>query len=204
MLLSAAPLGHAAGSLCIDTSSVNGVGVGIAPQREGGKADRQRPDLDLLDRAFFRGADGADAEPLQRRNRLVETGDALVEHMVVGQRQHEFFARDADRRQRLGKKPLAHRMMRAKPRAKRHAWPLHDRTFAIADHQIGRSQQLCDIAGSHSGALRLATAEISPTKASRTFRPGGGSMSVVAAIGAKSLTSPPSDGFRKRGSHDSL
>ena len=89
------------------------------------------------------GQPGADCEELVAS--LVETGDTLVEHMVVGQRQHQFFARDANCRQRLGEKPFAHRMVRTEPRAERHAWPLDHRTFAIADHQIGRSQQLGDL-----------------------------------------------------------
>ncbi len=90
------------------------------------------------------GADAADAQPLQRRDRLIEASDALVEHMVVGQRQHELFARNADSRQCLGEEAFGHRMMRAEPRAHHRARPLDDGAFAIADHQIGGGKQRLD------------------------------------------------------------
>ena len=73
----------------------------IAPYRECGKGDGEAAEIDGSRKPVVRRPDGRDAQRGQRTLRLGKSVDALVEHVVVGERQDEPVVRDAGRRQRV-------------------------------------------------------------------------------------------------------
>ena len=123
------------------TRPANSAAACVAPFGECREGDAEPVEVDGPRQPVVGRPDGCDAQRRERTPRLGKAVDALVEHVVVGERKHQPVTADARRVERVGQERGGHRMARARCSTERSAGALDHRAFAIADHQVGRGDQ---------------------------------------------------------------
>ena len=121
----------------IVTRPANPAAASVAPLREGQKSDAQWPASTGSHQPSGHRSDRPDPAFGERRHCLIETPDALVEHMIVGERHNQLRGVDPRCIEHPVEKCRCHRMAEAQPRRSRKSRPLDDGAFAIGNDQIG-------------------------------------------------------------------
>ena len=186
--------GHAAGEV---------LPAGIAPFAERRQAERQTAEDPPANQPVFGRADGFDAHPGKRCPRFGKAVDALVEHVIVGERQHQALAVDPCGAERIGQERGGHRMVRSRRRPERSAHAARPPALRNCRRRDRPTRSAA------AAARRPRAPRGSPPPRCRRGRPAvrasrGAATAAQAAAGSKPRPPPPSDGFSRRGSHDSL